>query len=500
VSIAGHDSREFAGILREFIFKVDGHRPILYPLEYTNPTIHYLSPQQGLALSLLNGRRTLSQARQVFAAIAPGARADAFDQLVASADDAVRRNPSTNGFGRNGVLEWSREPLEHAPDYDPRDFVVNPDEHRAAFDHPQTRLRLRTPINVYTVFTHRCFTSCAYCYAQRPRTQELPLTRWREIIAEMRSLGIHLASPDNGDTFARRDGVELLECLLEHGMHFLLSTKAFVSREVVARLVDAGLTRPVRGVVERKVQLSLDAVEPDVARSILGVRADRTRRMVDTLDNFLSFGIMPKVKGVITGLNHTQPLRIVEELYPRGARVFNFVRYRRTFHRHTDSLFVQPGHETDLRRQFDTILERYPDVDLQQEFFPDTAPDPGTAPPTKRELWANRLGCGGGWNSLGISTDGKAFLCEQVPMEDPFIVGDASTASIAEIWDGKPLRDFIFPTREQFDGTACQACPDFEECMWATGRCYRDAFFNYGTVYDQPPACPRNQREALRLG
>jgi radical SAM protein with 4Fe4S-binding SPASM domain len=219
-----------------------------------------------------------------------------------------------------------------------------------------------------------------------------------------------------------------------------------------------------------------------------------------TLDNFLSFGIMPKVKGVITGLNYTQPRMIVEALYPRGARVFNFVRYRRTFHRHQDSLFVAPEHLMDLRQQFDDILERYPDIELQQEFFPEVDPDPNIPPPTKREVWANRLGCGGGWNSLGISADGKAFLCEQMPMADPYFVGDARRQSLAEIWSSEALRDFIFPAREQFDGSACQTCPDFEECMWAAGRCYRDAFFNYGSVYDQPPACPRNDREALRLG
>ena len=139
-----------------------------------------------------------------------------------------------------GVLEWSTEPIRHAPDFDPRDFVVEPSQFKTGLDHPKTRLRLQTPINIYTVFTHHCFTRCLYCYAHRPQVPEMSLDRWREIVAEMSALGIHLASPDNGDTFARPDGIDFLECLLEHEMHFLLSTKAFVSREHVARLVEAG--------------------------------------------------------------------------------------------------------------------------------------------------------------------------------------------------------------------------------------------------------------------
>jgi radical SAM protein with 4Fe4S-binding SPASM domain len=115
-----------------------------------------------------------------------------------------------------------------------------------------------------------------------------------------------------------------------------------------------------------------------------------------------------------------------------------------------------------------------------------------------RDLWDHRLGCGGGWSALGIAPDGNAFLCEQMKMAEPFYVGNAAEQSIAEIWKGERLRRFIYPEREAFVGKVCEHCGEFEKCMWEKGRCYRDAYFSFGSIYEQPPLCPYNPRLGLR--
>ena len=99
----------------------------------------------------------------------------------------------------------------------------------------------------------------------------------------------------------------------------------------------------------------------------------------------------------------------------------------------------------------------------------------------------------------GIGADGRAFLCEQMKMSEEFVVGDLSVQSIQEVWNSPRLLDFIYPERERFEGTICRQCPEFEKCMWESGRCYRDAYFCYGTIYDSPPLCPYNSRPGVRL-
>jgi len=490
---------DYVAIRPEFVLKVDGNRPVLYSLDYINTVIYFLDPLEGFALSLLDGSRTHTEVRSNFSRFFPDQPPTAFDDLIVGVDERVRRSPSQTGIGRDGLLDRQSEPIRDAQSFDPRQFVIDPRAYLQRLADIQQAQRLDTPINIYTIFTHRCVTNCVYCYADWPRGRELPLSRWREIILEMASLGILLAAPDNGDTLARRDGIDLLECLLEHGMHFLLSTKAFVSQENVRRLVEAGFTQKVRGVIQRQVQLSIDAVDEEVAARILQIKRPQIEKQTETLENFLSFGIMPKVKAVITGLNYLQPERIVEHFYPHGARVFHFVRYRRSLHRHTDELFVEPRHIPLLREQFDRIRDQYPDAAIVENLSL-----PGEQPrmPTPEEAlsaWRGRIGCGGGWSALGIGPDGRAFLCEQMKMDEPFYVGDARTQSIRDIWNGDRLKRFIYPERDRFAGVICQDCPDFENCMWRAGRCYRDAYFSYGSVYQPPPACPYNERPGLRM-
>lgn len=489
----------YIAVRREFVLKVDGNRPLLYGLDYIDLNIYLLMPIEGFALSLLTGTRRLADVRRDFNRFFPSEPPSTLDEILLEVDQRVRLSPSQSGIGRDGLLEQSPDPIPDSQSFDPRQFVISPSDYFARVSDVKRMQRLDTPLNIYTIFTHRCVANCAYCYADRPRCDELPLSRWREIIREMASLDIMLAAPDNGDTFARRDGIDLLECLLEHEMHFLLSTKAYVSRETIRRLIDAGFTKKVRGVLQRRVQLSIDAVDEGVAARILQVKRPQVEKRAETVKNFLDAGIMPKVKAVITGINYDQPGRIVDYFYPRGARVFHFVRYHRTFHRHTDDLFVEPAHIEALRCQFDRIRDQYPDVTVLENLLPSEAPPERPSREQVLDQWNNRIGCGGGWSALGISADGNAFLCEQMKMDEPFYVGNARTQTIQEIWDSDRLKDFIYPERDQFAGTICEHCADFETCMWKCGRCYRNSYFSYGTVYYPPPGCPYNDRPGLRL-
>jgi radical SAM protein with 4Fe4S-binding SPASM domain len=178
------------------------------------------------------------------------------------------------------------------------------------------------------------------------------------------------------------------------------------------------------------------------------------------------------------------------------------VRYLRSLHRHQDRLFVNTEMLNGIRRQLDTVRERYPDIHLEENLTgvspTGVSPTgPPVSPAERRSAWLDRTGCGGGWTALGIAADGRAFLCEQMALREPFVVGDATRQSLREIWDSPRLRAFIFPPRDRFTGTPCSPCPVFEECIWSRGRCYRDAYYSYGSVHHPPPSCPDNSRPGL---
>lgn len=493
------NDNQYLALRWDFILKVDGSRPILYPLDCLDTPITYLKLIDGFVLSLLDGEKTLGEIKQIFSSLFPHDDQSAIPELLLRLDKSKRSNPTQSGIGADGLIEISDSPIKGAQRFDSREFIIAPSEYIARMNDIKNCVRLDTPINIFTIFTHHCLVDCVYCYADRKQNGEMPLSRWRELITEMKSMGIWLCAPDNGDTFARKDGIDFIECLLEHEMHFLLSTKAPVSKTNVRRLVDAGFTKKVRGVARRRLQLSIDTVDENVAKRILNVKKTFLDKTVETFDNFLAAGIMPKIKTVITGLNYDQPKSIVDFFFPRGARVFHFVRYTRSFHKHKDELFITREQILELKNQFEQILEKYPDIELIENLTPGL--NGGSGPQTEmlKGMWEKRNGCGGGWTALGISADGNAFLCEQMKMDEPFFVGNANNQSIREIWDGDKMLNFIYPSRTEFGDVMCSDCEEFEDCMWKKGRCYRNAYFAYGSIFEQPPLCPRNSRPGLRM-
>jgi radical SAM protein with 4Fe4S-binding SPASM domain len=84
--------------------------------------------------------------------------------------------------------------------------------------------------------------------------------------------------------------------------------------------------------------------------------------------------------------------------------------------------------------------------------------------------------------------------------DEPFYVGDLNNQSIMEVWTGERMLNFIYPARDKFVGTICYDCEDFEVCHWEKGYCYRNAYFSYGTIFEAPPLCPKQDRPGLRLG
>ncbi|MCA1458956.1 radical SAM protein [Bradyrhizobium sp. BRP22] len=492
---------QFVAVRRDFIFTQDGNRPILYPLDYINTHIHFLTPVQGFALSLLDGVSRFCEIESFFHRLFPKAAAGILVETLSSIDALVRASVSPVGIGAHGILEIAHAPITEAIRFDPRCFVIDPQAYSRVMHGVKTRFRLKAPINLYTVFTHRCQTDCLYCYADRriKAGKEMCLERWRELIEEAAAMGVRMCSPDNGDTFVRRDGIDFLNLLVEHKMLFLLSTKAFLDRDAVARLVDAGFKEKINGVVERPVQLSFDAADEDVNVRVLNAKKPRTQRTARTFESFMAFGIQPIIKAVITGLNVNQPKKIVDFFYPCGARTFSFVRYTRSFHRHSDDLFVTGAHHATLAREFEAIRAKYPDIKLNENLSRAPTSAEELTPQRKRQIWSQRIGCGGGWHALGIGPDGGAFLCEQMAYEEPFLVGDARHQSLREIWTGSRLLNFIHPSRERFAGSSCETCPSFETCIWEKGRCYRDAYFSYGSVHTTPPLCPFNDKPGVRL-
>jgi cyclic pyranopterin phosphate synthase len=115
--------------------------------------------------------------------------------------------------------------------------------------------------------TDRCSLKCTYCVPQGglpqlPRKELLSYQEITRVVAAMRDLGVRRVRLTGGEPLIRRDVVVLVDALGALGLEELsMTTNAL-------RLTD--LAVPLRRAGLRRVNVSCDAVEPDLFRAMTG--------------------------------------------------------------------------------------------------------------------------------------------------------------------------------------------------------------------------------------
>jgi MoaA/NifB/PqqE/SkfB family radical SAM enzyme len=212
-------------------------------------------------------------------------------------------------------------------------------------------------------------------------------------------------------------------------------------------------------------------------------------RTVDTISNLLKVGISPRVKAVVTPFNFRQVRSYIEQFSSLGVRDFMFTLYGRSYYRHSDTLFMTEEMKRETADVLSSIVEKRSELSIQGdavEYIHDTNDQN-----IKSELWKERAYCSGGRTNLGIAPDGHAVLCEQMPLSSPYFVGDLTKQSISEIWNSPNLLKFVYPPPEYFTGSPCHDCPDFQDCIYKKGHCFRESYFHYGDLFYPQPNCPK---------
>jgi radical SAM protein with 4Fe4S-binding SPASM domain len=396
--------------------------------------------------------------------------------------------------------------------YDPLDYMVSVQAYRE-------QARLASPLSLNVMFSNSCETDCMYCYADRrhiPVSEELSLARWLEIFYEAKDLGIEQISLSGGDPLFRRDALVLIAELIKLEMLFLLSTKCHVTPAMADQLSSMGMKEPIHHKT-REVQISLDGPDRSVADVLAGSRGYFDRAM-DSIQNLVARDINLRVKAVITPLNAPRIYEWAQLLHDAGVKRISCAAYNRSYFRHDDRFFLSDVDRVAVQDQFDRIRSDFPDLELLPTGFEDSevnkpqgdanpsgaGPAPEISPqaasgPDKAAAWRDRAFCSGGRSSITITPDGKVVLCDTVPQTEPFIVGDLATQSIREVWHSEALIQATYPPQERFAGTPCYECEELLECHILYGYCFRDSYFNYGTLFAPPPKCPKAYDDGMRM-
>jgi radical SAM protein with 4Fe4S-binding SPASM domain len=274
------------------------------------------------------------------------------------------------------------------------------------------------------------------------------------------------------------------------------------------------MTMPVNQYT-REIQLSMDGPDEKTA-DVLAGSPGYFQRAIDSVKNLVGRGFNLRVKAVVTPLNAPCVYEWIKLLTDLGVNQLSVAAYNRTFYRHDDRLFLSKKDRVLIAEQCRRAKADFPGMELrmtglesapaQEEPTLPTTPnkvevvaDPRERTKDKAEQWKVRAHCSGGRSSMTITPDGKVVLCDTIPQEGIFVVGDVTAQSIMDVWNSDELFTFAYPPRDRFAGSACYDCIDRTACQSRAGYCFRDTFFNYGTVYGPPPKCPLAPDDGMRM-
>ncbi|MCX6238431.1 MAG: radical SAM protein [Bacteroidia bacterium] len=469
---------KYLGLAADWHLRIDGKSGILYYYDPEGVIFHQLSLEKVVALLLMDGKNRLSNVREILSYLFDYLSESEIKKIIESLFTAACDDKNPTCF-----IKVSDTPtVSHC--YDLEHFInkINNAVERDNFN--LMKGRLAAPLNLTLMPSNVCVTDCIYCYAERKPIHQkelLSAERWLELIDEAHSLGVELAVFSGGDPLTSPAILPILKRAIEKGFLFILPTKTFVSKKLAGQMAEISMQKVW-------TQISLDAISPVTLKKMVGIDG-YDQIASESISNLVEAGLKVRVNIVITPLNYFEVSDLARRLSEMGVKRIGFAGYGRSHYRHNDELFLTEDQIQFINEQTEILKNELKAIKINNSTG--TRDFTRMSPEERSQTWKNRAKCSGGRSSIAIAPNGDVTLCEQMPLEQEYIVGNLKTQSIAEIWNSERMLQMVSLPMEKFKGTSCYQCNEFVECQEVYGHCFRDALFNFETIYSPPPACPK---------
>jgi MoaA/NifB/PqqE/SkfB family radical SAM enzyme len=444
----------------------DVRRVVIYEfrilVQETN-ALGLLHPTEAVILALFNGERTVGDVDRrvewLFDVDAATARS-MVDKIVARSKDSLQEGKPLDGNI-----------------YDPAKFIIPADQ--VDLQTP----RLYKPLSLICHVSDDCMRRCIYCNVQKARTRDLkllPLARWEQLADECAALEMASLTFGGGDPFMRPDVERIVRYFLRRKLHPFLVTKSHIRSDRAKRLAEMGI---------RRMQVSIDAPVQHLADMLTGSPGFFAEATA-SIRNLIAAGIIVRVNSVITHFNVRQVPRLIDLLLGLGISDMSLSGFGR-------SMYLGDEENADLfldasdRQWLEDMYARRTSEERRRVSLNVPKDTSELTLEEKHSEFVERAVCSAGRWGLVLHSDGKATLCDELPVTESQVVGDLSHQSLMEVWRSPYLDELLYPPREKFAGTVCYECEDFDQCHQDRGRCVRDALKAYGKFYAPPPNCPR---------
>jgi radical SAM protein with 4Fe4S-binding SPASM domain len=353
-----------------------------------------------------------------------------------------------------------------------------------------TRRMYGGPLQLTIMLNNTCVTNCVYCYADTKTkiTKAISTERIKELIDEAYAMKVRAINLMGGEVFLHSDWVEILKKIVDLQIQpDYISTKYPISNQIIQMLNYTGYSNPI--------QISLDALSPDIIQRTLHVNGKYLSKMMDGIKLMDNSGLKYRISTVLTKSNTNN--EVIHDLYRFISSLKNI----------TDWRITPAVNSTCIKyEQFKEVKSTKNDIEALYRFIEKEIKPYASIPillnyaAINREFHYCKTGsrdfkgvrCSALNNHLFILPDGKATICEQLYWHPKFITGDVSSSSIAEVWNSPEALRLLNLKRDDIqDDSPCKACKLFETCFSEQNRCWVDIVKAYGNDnWDFPdPRC-----------
>ncbi len=320
------------------------------------------------------------------------------------------------------------------------------------------------PVCLYLETTNRCNLLCTTCprtYEQLEPEADMPWELFTSLIDQYPNIA-RVVLHGIGEPMLVKDVAQRVKYLKDRGVYVLFNTNGTLLNEVNGKaLIDAGLD---------ELRVSLDAAESDVCQMVRG--KDFFDKIVENVGRFTAMqrelnAPKPRVSLWLTGLRETVDqlpnfVRLahkvgVFEAYLQRLVFFDDPMSDKSLARAESALFEH----TTAREE--ALIQEAEDVakELGVMFSASGAVDPGESIKKQKDDAPWSL-CRRPWSLMYITANGRVLPCCIAPFSmkgyGAFTLGDATQATLKEIWNGAEYQRFREGLLTSAPPPACANC------------------------------------------
>lgn len=455
----------------EYILRTDKNRIILASKkESSHSHCVFVHPTWALVLSYFDGMKCLNETIKAVSAIVNISEQKFIHTITPFIENTqhfcIEYDHQKFWFPEQVIVKNEKE--EKRTDPDVESLLIEPPYDFAT-------LRLNIPLSVMLVLNTKCVTDCIYCYADKmTRHTQMPLDKILNLIDEAYTSGIKGFDLSGGEIFTCKGWDAILKKIYERGYNPYISTKVPLTEEEIDRLYEVGT---------RQIQISLDALNPQLLRKTLKVPLDYCDKMKNTIINLDRRGFSLIIKSVLTRATCTvenlkQLVEFMETIPNIGQYTYTPVGYSH-YKSVEDFNAFKPTMEQilDMEEYFEHIQQTNPHFKLRR----DTGAVSDGAECGNARAFNARSICSGNVYEMVILPDGQVTICEELYWNPDFIIGDVTKNSLQEVWESARAMSLWKLDQKMIPAeSACHTCDDFEGCRYHEGVCWKELIAVYG--------------------